>query len=184
MKKRALALGRLARRRHGTSARAVARKLAVPASTYHGWQRDWSAGALERRSRGRPPMREPRIVRAAVIELIAATDGAISVATLKCGFPDVSRSRLTRMLKAYRRARASHRVRLQWLRPGTVWAADYTELAPTPDGQRRWALAVRDLASGMVLAATLAAGATAERSLRGPGAVVRRARPAPGAQDG
>jgi len=136
----------------------------MAASTYSDWVRERECGTLGTKTLGRPRQREVRIVRAAVKDVLDNTKSVVSIAFLKRRFPDVSRSRLMTMRTAHRRAHRGHCIRLQWTQPGTVWAADYTELKKTPDGERGWVLVVRDLASGMILGTAKTAHATAERS--------------------
>ena len=68
--------------------------------------------------------------------------------------------------RVYRRIwRAAHRRSLHvlhWQRPGTVWAADFAQAPCLIDGQYRYVLAVRDLASGLQLLWQPVAAPTAE----------------------
>jgi transposase InsO family protein len=86
------------------------------------------------------------------------------VPTLQEQFPDLARAELTDLLQRYRqvltaRYRQSLRV-LHWQVVGRVWAIDFAEpslpgaegILPPLQGQYRYLLAVRDLASGYQLA--------------------------------
>lgn len=103
-------------------------------------------------------------VRQAVLADLRLLGPSLGVPTLHEHFPEVDRAELADLLARYRvvcRARAhdSQRV-LHWQTPGRVWAADFTELTPYGEalalppiaGRYPYVLAVRDLASGLMLA--------------------------------
>ena len=79
------------------------------------------------------------------------------VATFKARFPEVPRRQLTQFKRRYRRVvnrwRRRHLARLEWTRPGAVWAMDHAK-APLSIGSCESILSVRDLASGHQLAWT------------------------------
>jgi transposase InsO family protein len=81
----------------------------------------------------------------------------LGLPSLRRMFPQVARAELIDLQRRYRRWwRRHHRRlvhRLIWSRPGSVWAADFSHPPAPIDGGFRRLLAVRDLASGMVLEA-------------------------------
>jgi len=103
-------------------------------------------------------------VRQAILEYVKLTGPGVGVPTLQEHFPGVARAELTDLLERYRavwrvRHQESARV-LHWQTSGRVWACDFTE--PSRWGQSPtlppiaacypYVLAVRDLASGCMLA--------------------------------
>jgi transposase InsO family protein len=103
-------------------------------------------------------------VRQAILDYLKLTGPGVGVPTLHDHFLDVPRAELADLLERYRAVcRARHtkwqRV-LHWQTPGRVWAADFTEPAlygtarslPPIAGRYPHVLAVRDLASGCMLA--------------------------------
>ena len=112
---------------------------------------------------GRPLERSPLPVRQAILDYLRVTGPGIGVPTLEEQFPDVCRAELADLLRRYRavwqlRHTESPRV-LHWQTPGHIWAADFTEPShygalglPPIDGRYPYVLAVRDLASGFMLA--------------------------------
>jgi transposase InsO family protein len=113
---------------------------------------------------GRPTARSPLPVRQEIIDYLKLTGPGIGVPTLQEHFRDVARAELADLLARYRAVcRARHdewqRV-LHWQTPGRVWAADFTEPSrygltpslPPIAGLYPYVLAVRDLASGCMLA--------------------------------
>lgn len=81
-------------------------------------------------------------------------DGPLaSVATLQAWCPAASRRAIAAWVRTDRRRRRAALHQLHWYRPGRVWAMDVSE-APFPiEGQYRYVLHVRDLASQYHLAA-------------------------------
>jgi transposase InsO family protein len=123
---------------------------------------------------GRPPTRSPLAVRQAILDDLKLTGPGIGVPTLQAHFPDVARGELADLLARYR---GVYRVRhaqslgvLHWQTPGRVWAADFTEPSryglagslPPIAGCYPYVLAVRDLASGCMLAWQALPALTAE----------------------
>jgi transposase InsO family protein len=113
---------------------------------------------------GRPAARSPLPVRQEIIDYFKLTGPGVGVPTLQDHFRDVARAELADLLQRYRaicRARhASWQRVLHWQTPGRVWAADFTEPSrygtaqslPPIAGLYPYVLAVRDLASGCMLA--------------------------------
>jgi hypothetical protein len=80
----------------------------------------------------------------------------VGVPTLQAHFPGIARGELADLRRRFRRIyrRRNRRLlhALRWDRPGAVWAIDYAEPPSPVEGQYRYLLAVRDLASGEQLA--------------------------------
>jgi len=78
------------------------------------------------------------------------------VATFKARFPHVPRRVLAAVKSHYRRTllrwRRRQLARLEWKRPGRVWAIDHAQPPLTMEHKYQSILAVRDLASGVQLA--------------------------------
>ena len=112
---------------------------------------------------GRPAARSALPLRQAILDYFKLTGPGIGVPTLQEHFQGVPRAELADMLQRYRAVcRARHttgqRV-LHWQTPGRVWAADFTEPSlygsvglPPIANRYPYVLAVRDLASGCMLA--------------------------------
>ena len=112
---------------------------------------------------GRPTARSPLPVRQAILDYFKLTGPGIGVPTLQERFRDVARAELADLLARYRAVWRTHNMRsprvLHWQTPGRVWAADFTEPSryggsglPPIAGLYPYVLAVRDLASGCMLA--------------------------------
>jgi hypothetical protein len=78
------------------------------------------------------------------------------VRTAKREYPEVPRRRLARLHKRALSLRAANlaRFELVWTEPGSVWAMDFKTPPAPVEGVYVGVLVVRDLASGMTLAAT------------------------------
>jgi putative transposase len=104
---------------------------------------------------GRPVLLAPRCQRQAVLEMLAELGPAVGLPTLRDCFPQILRAELEDLLRRYRRVlrRRYHECLhvLHWTTPGSVWAMDFTQAPTWIDGQLRYLLAVRDLASGQQL---------------------------------
>ena len=119
--------------------------------------------ALDLAPVGRPLARPPLPVRQQIIADLKLLGTGVGVPTLQQHFPGVARAELAELLERFRavcrrRHRQPARV-LHWQTPGRVWAADFTEpsspggaVLPPIAGRYPCVLAVRDLASGMMLA--------------------------------
>jgi transposase InsO family protein len=94
-------------------------------------------------------------VREAVIRLLDEHGPHLGVPTLRVCFPGMCRAELSDLVRRYRRVwRARHRVPLRvlkWVGAGRVWAIDFTGPLLVLEGEARFVLAVRDLASGRQL---------------------------------
>lgn len=78
---------------------------------------------------------------------------AASVATLQSWCPTASRRAIGRWLREDRRRRRAGLQIVRWHRPGRVWAMDFSDAPHQIEGQYRYLLHVRDLASHYHLAA-------------------------------
>lgn len=152
----------------GVSFRAAAAMLEIPVQTARDWARAERTDSLESATLGRPcrslaargaaelagsPLAPEQEERRRVDELLRETRGEASIRALQHAAPHASRRSLKRCRTRYRRALRRHMEHLVWERAGAVWAADFTEPNGRMDGRLRYVLCVRDLASGMQLAA-------------------------------
>lgn len=140
--------------RRQASWRQAAAELAVAERTLRHW-RSTPARPLPRR--GRPVASAPQPQRQQVLQLLHQVTGpAVSLASLRAVFPAVPRCVLHDLLTRYRRVwqrRYRRRgCRLQWHRPGSVWAMDHSQATQLVDGCCDQIFAVRDLASHRQLA--------------------------------
>lgn len=75
---------------------------------------------------------------------------------VRAAFPHLRRVDLVELLRRFRRLarrRAQrHQSRLEWRRPGAVWAADFKERREPLEGRYGWILSIKDLGSGFQLA--------------------------------
>jgi transposase InsO family protein len=121
------------------------------------------------RLRGRPCREVTYTERVSVETLLEGTGPRLGLPTLKACCSDVPHCVLAYLLEGYRRQfQAEHRLvveTLRWLRPGSVWAIDHSQPPRPIDGRFSQILAIRDLASGMQLAWTPVADATAAEAL-------------------
>jgi transposase InsO family protein len=142
------------------SQRHVARQLELAEATV----RRWCGAQSLQRLPGRPrlPLQPERLQE--LREHIRSVAGRTTVAELKSQFHDIARSVIEAELTALRRdlriARRNHLAQLTWLRPGSVWATDLTQLGPRPAATV--AQSVRDLASDKVLHAGIAPSSKAK----------------------
>lgn len=145
-------------RRLGIKRRRVADYWRVSVGTLRDWERRWRADRLEARKRGRRRTDLTRAQRQDALALLCVSGGRIGVEELKQQVEaPVTRSALVDLKRRWRHAAHRRGGRLcgvvEWLRAGTVWAADWTEPDCLIEGQYGRVLVVRDLASGMCLAA-------------------------------
>ena len=152
----AVAFARWMQRRDLTRS-ASARRLGLSASSLSRWARRWREDQMALRARGRPVENLDRDTRLGILAVFSLMGPHASLAALWDLFPTVARGALENLL-----ARCRSMVRrgnrwlvhtLRWTRPGTVWAMDFTEPPAPIDGQYRYLLLVRDLASGRQLLA-------------------------------
>jgi transposase InsO family protein len=138
--------------------------LLVTPRTLRAWDQDGRPETLRLVPVGRPLTRSPLPVRQAILAYLKQTGPGIGVPTLQEHFRAVARGELADLLQRYRaicRVRHTQCPRvLHWQTPGRVWAADFTEPSrygsaetlPPIGGTDPYVLAVRDLASGCMLA--------------------------------
>lgn len=104
---------------------------------------------------GRPVQRSARETREEVIRRLDEHGPHLGVPTLGGCFPQMGRAELSDLVRRYRRVwRTRHRVPLRvlrWSGIGRVWAIDFTGPLWVLEGEARFVLAVRDLASGRQL---------------------------------
>lgn len=100
---------------------------------------------------GRPPRLATTQQREDVMSFLTCHGPGLTLATLQAEYAEVTRAELGRLLRAYRRewrrTHAEERCELTWLRPGSVWAMDFSHPPHLIDGCFRAILNVRDLAS-------------------------------------
>ena len=77
----------------------------------------------------------------------------VSLATLRAWCPTASRRAIAQWWHHDRRQRRGRLQVVRWHRPGRVWAMDFSMVPAAIDGEYRWILHVRDLASQYHLAA-------------------------------
>lgn len=145
----------------------LAERVGVSRTTLAGWAERWSKRHSAITARGRPPERPPRAVRNEVIETLRSEGTGVGIPELLGRFPGVARRELEELRARYaycarRRGDGEVLYRLEWTRPGTVWAGDFT-FAPCPiDGVFPKIELVRDLASHQQLLAQPSSGESAE----------------------
>jgi transposase InsO family protein len=139
-------------RLHRITLSQTAERLSLAPRTLRRWRLQHEASALPL---GRPCLRAPRAERNAVIALLDELGPATGVPTLRACFPTLARAELEDLMRRYRRVwRKRHQQALHvlhWQVPGAVWAMDFSQATCRVDGQDRYLLAVRDLASGQQL---------------------------------
>jgi transposase InsO family protein len=169
--------------RHGLTYQQTAANLDLSARTLRRWlaedraarQYVPSVGPL---SLGRPVRRSSYQERRAVLTLLMDLGLGTGVPTLCASFPKMPRAELADILRRARyvcrhRYHQAQRV-LHWVRPGSVWAMDFTK-APAPiDGLYPYLLAVRDLASGAQLLAWPLRTAIASEAIRALASLIAR----------
>lgn len=106
---------------------------------------------MELRPRGRPSDGVERDLRSGILSVFALLGPHATLATLRRQFPQVARGALENLLercrRVYRRRSRWLVHTLRWTRPGRVWAMDFTEPPEDIDGEYRYLLLIRDLAS-------------------------------------
>lgn len=141
----------------GLTRSASARRLGLSPSALSRWMRRWQQDRMTLRPRGRPVEDLDRETRERILAVFSVMGPHASLAALRDLFPQVARGALDNLLErcrsVYRRRRRWLVHILRWTRPGTVWAMDFTEPPAPIDGQYRYLLLVRDLASGRQLLA-------------------------------
>lgn len=149
----------LQRRGHGEGDAAA--RLGVERTTLSAWVRHWRKDQLEVQPLGRAPAHATPEVRHGVLTLFTYLGPQMGLPTLRRAYPECPKAELVdllqRCLARYRRYGLSVHA-LRWHGAGRVWAMDGTK-APRPiDGKYPVILAVRDLATGNILASVPAHG--------------------------
>ena len=137
--------------RRGVSGEQVAERLSVPRTTVSSWTCSWRRDRCALQPRGRPPRQPTREERTAVLHVLGREGSGVGIPELRERFPAVAWRELeelrSRHARVVRRREARKAWRLEWTRPGAVWAADFTQ-APSPvDGCEPRIQLVRDLGS-------------------------------------
>ena len=135
----------------------VTRSLALPDRTVRRWRnqsrREPGICVTPRGRASRPASREERNQ---VFQFLRQHGTTTPQSALRAAFPQIPRCDLSEILSRYRRVqrrkRERRQSRLQWKRPGAVWAADFKERREPIEGRYPWILAVKDLASRCQLA--------------------------------
>jgi transposase InsO family protein len=139
----------------GLTRRDVAQRIGVSTSALSRWIRRWREDRMELRARGRPVEDVDESVRAELLSVFSLLGPHATLAVVRDLFPDVARGQLENLLERCRSAYRSRRRwlvnTLRWTRPGAVWAMDFAEAPARIDGEYRYVLLVRDLASGRQL---------------------------------
>jgi transposase InsO family protein len=116
--------------------------------------------------RGRRPHWASREERNQIYQFLRQRGASTSLAAVRAAFPQVRRADLSDLVRRFRRVQRRkaerHRSRLEWKRPGTVWAADFKERREPIEGRYGWILSIKDLASRYQLAWLPVVEATAE----------------------
>lgn len=106
--------------------------------------------------RGRPPRPATRDERNQVYRWLKQRGPSAPLAALRAEFPMLRVADLRSVLKRYRqfmrRKAQRYQSRLEWRRPGTVWAADFKERREPLEGRYGWILSIQDLGSRCQLA--------------------------------
>jgi transposase InsO family protein len=144
---------------HGWSRGRCAAALHLDPATLAIWMRRWDdlSDRLAPTPLGAKPLTCSPIQRRDVFDFLALHGTAVGVAVLQDHFPSMSRRDLGCLLHLSRTevdavaAGGFYRC-VTWHGPGRVWALDHTEPPMPIDGDCRFVLTVRDLASGCTLA--------------------------------
>ena len=141
----------------------VTRILTLSERTARRWRQEFTQATA---ARGRPPRPASRAERNAVFRFLRERGPETPLSALRATFQAVRRAELQSLLVRYRRLQRRkarrYQSRLEWRRPGTVWAADFKERSEPLEGRYGWILAVKDLASRCQLAWRPVEKATAE----------------------
>jgi transposase InsO family protein len=135
----------------GESSRKTAALLRVSRRTLSSWDQQLRADRLRARPLGRPTLVASEERRAAATGFLVHNGPFISTAAFKAEHRDISRAELAALQREYRPAwRRKHtheRCVLNWSRPGSVWAIDFTHPSHRIDGGFPAIFNVRDLGS-------------------------------------
>ena len=142
----------------------VTRCLSLSERTARRWRHNRPAWPPARR--GRRAYWASREERNQIYQFLRQRGASTSLAAVRAAFPQVRRADLSDLVRRFRRVQRRraerHRSRLEWKRPGTVWAADFKERREPIEGRYGWILSIKDLASRYQLAWLPVVEATAE----------------------
>ena len=166
---------------HGATRSAAARRLTLSPSALSRWMRRWTEDRMALKPRGRPVEDLDRETRHGILSMFSLMGPHATLAALRDLFPAVARGTLENLLERCRRVwrRKSRWLvhTLRWTQPGSVWAMDFTEPPSPIDGEYRYLLLIRDLASGRQLLALPCHGPTAAVAIVALRSLFRLCRP-------
>jgi transposase InsO family protein len=132
----------------------VIRRLGVSERTVRRWREDDSPRPPD--ERGRPPRGISREERNQVYQFLRRGGTSTPLVAVRAAFPQLRRADVADLVSRFRRLQRHkaqrYQSRLEWLRPGTVWAADFKEPREPIEGRYGWIVSVKDLASRCQLA--------------------------------
>jgi hypothetical protein len=135
----------------GLSIAEVARRLFLSPCTLGDWKASFADGRPEAKDVGRKPELADKQLRRELITIFGMMGPDVGIPTLQREFPELSRDELERLKAHYKDAYIKNGklvIRaLKWLKPGTVWAMDFTELPSVVEGGLKYGLGIRDLSS-------------------------------------
>lgn len=150
MRRSAIGAARWMQRR-GLSEGEVARALGVARTTLHSWMDGWQAVDREVCARGRPPHRASPLQRTQALAVLSREGPTTSILQLLESAPEVARRELeelrARVARVCRRRNQDSFLELTWLRPGAVWAGDFSHAPCLIDAEYGRIVLLRDLAS-------------------------------------
>jgi transposase InsO family protein len=140
----------------GVSTPTIANLLDCPARTLRHWQHEYLAGCRQAQPLGRPHWRVTAEDSRQVIAFLHNHGPWIGLPTLSGAFAGLPAAELRDLLRCYRHLWVGQHPCygnvLAWHQAGTVWAMDFTKAPHLIDGIYPYVFAVRDLASGWLLA--------------------------------
>jgi transposase InsO family protein len=140
----------------GVPALTVANLLDCPPRTLRHWQQQALARCRPARPLGRPHLHATAADRQRVLGFLHSQGPWVGMPTLTGQFAGLPGAELRELLWIFRHLWACTHPRwcsvLHWHRAGTVWAMDFTKARRPIDGRYPYVFAVRDLASGLLLA--------------------------------
>ena len=153
----------------GKPAETAAGDICIPPSLLGCWLRSWKINRLLPVPRGRPIRRASVFVRNEVEGVLEEMGPQTGIPTLRAIFPDVVREELFDIALRYRKKYAAEKRlelnTLYWNTVNAVWALDYTEPPLPIDGLYKTILVIRELTSGMQLAALPFQGESARNTI-------------------
>jgi transposase InsO family protein len=135
----------------GVTLETAADGLDLSTRTLSRWRHGWNTDRLALRPRGRPCRCAAPEVREDVVAFLDDRGPGIGLPALQHHYPRVARAELIELLSDYRGdwrlAHIREQAELHWLRPGSVWAMDFSHPRVSIDGYLPAIFTVRDLAS-------------------------------------